>query len=587
MDTHRRSDTDDGAVRITLGFDSDRNRELLAQLLAQYDVVDFDGSVPDGTDLCIVDAGAFSRVRDALTAWKTASQPTAAPALLVATGDETALWEEYGDAVGTAVDAIQSIPAPKRAIETRVSALVETREESKLAADRRNQLELYGRAMDGAEIGIIITEADNDHPIVYANDGFLEMTGYDREDVLGRNCRFLQGPDTDEQTRTELREALQAREQVSVEILNYRKSGEPFWNELEIVPVTEDGSISHFIGFQRDITERKARERILQRHQRIVQSVSDPILVLDPAGTIEYANDAAAQVFGAGTTDTAVTGLFDEEQAGELMDSLMLALARDETREQELTLPGDRHTYQFRFQPETLEGSRRVIVVARDITDIRRQQERLSVLDRVLRHNLRNKLNVVAGHAATLTDAPDSDPETIQSAGERISAAAENLLDIAESVRKFGDDTAIDGQAGQQCDLAELVEQTVPRLEVTYPEANVETVAPESAVAVCPDQIEFCLEKLFDDAIDRSGDGSNITVSVVDRNDVVELRVHDDGEAMPQIERRALMTGSETPLEHTQGIALWLVRWAVEGVGGQFHVDVENGTTVTLSLPAV
>lgn len=587
MDTHRRSDTDDGAVRIALGFDSDRNRELLAQLLAQYDVVDFDGSVPDGTDLCIVDAGAFSRVRDALTAWKTASQPTAAPALLVATGDETALWEEYGDAVGTAVDAIQSIPAPKRAIETRVSALVETREESKLAADRRNQLELYGRAMDGAEIGIIITEADNDHPIVYANDGFLEMTGYDREDVLGRNCRFLQGPDTDEQTRTELREALQAREQVSVEILNYRKSGEPFWNELEIVPVTEDGSISHFIGFQRDITERKARERILQRHQRIVQSVSDPILVLDPAGTIEYANDAAAQVFGAGTTDTAVTGLFDEEQAGELMDSLMLALARDETREQELTLPGDRHTYQFRFQPETLEGSRRVIVVARDITDIRRQQERLSVLDRVLRHNLRNKLNVVAGHAATLTDAPDSDPETIQSAGERISAAAENLLDIAESVRKFGDDTAIDGQAGQQCDLAELVEQTVPRLEVTYPEANVETVAPESAVAVCPDQIEFCLEKLFDDAIDRSGDGSNITVSVVDRNDVVELRVHDDGEAMPQIERRALMTGSETPLEHTQGIALWLVRWAVEGVGGQFHVDVENGTTVTLSLPAV
>lgn len=587
MDTHRRSDTDDGAVRITLGFDSDRNRELLAQLLAQYDVVDFDGSVPDGTALCIVDAGAFSRVRDALTAWKTASQPTAAPALLVATGDETALWEEYGDAVGTAVDAIQSIPAPKRAIETRVSALVETREESKLAADRRNQLELYGRAMDGAETGIIITEADNDHPIVYANDGFLEMTGYDREDVLGRNCRFLQGPDTDEQTRTELREALHAHQQVSVEILNYRKSGEPFWNELEIVPVTEYGSISHFIGFQRDITERKARERILQRHQRIVQSVSDPILVLDPAGTIEYANDAAAQVFGADTTDTAVTGLFDEEQAGELMDSLMLALARDETREQELTLPGDRHTYQFRFRPETLEGSRRVIVVARDITDIRRQQERLSVLDRVLRHNLRNKLNVVAGHAATLTDAPDSDPETIQSAGERISAAAENLLDIAESVRKFGDDTAIDGQAGQQCDLAELVEQTVPRLEVIYPEANVETVAPESAVAVCPDQIEFCLKKLFDDAIDRSGDGSKVTVSVVDRNDVVELRVHDDGEAMPQIERRALMTGSETPLEHTQGIALWLVRWAVEGVGGQFHVDVENGTTVTLSLPAV
>ncbi len=586
MDAHRRSDMDDGTVQIALGFDSERNRELLARLLAQYDVVEFDESVPNGTDLCIVDAGAFSRVRDALTAWKTASQPTAAPALLVATGDETALWEEYGDAVGTAVDAIQSIPAPKRAIETRVSALVETREESKLATDRRRQLELYGRAMDGAEIGIIIAEADGDYPTVYANDGFLEMTGYDREEVLGRNCRFLQGPDTDETTRTELREALGAREQVSVEILNYRKSGEPFWNDLEIVPVPEDGSISHFIGFQRDITERKARERILQRHQRIVQSVSDPILVLDPAGTIEYANDAAAQVFGAGTTDTAMAALFDDSQASELMDTLMLALARDETHEQELALPNGQRTYQFRFQPETLEGSRRVIVVARDITDIRRQQERLSVLDRVLRHNLRNKLNVVAGHATTLTDAPDSDPETIRTAGERISAAADSLLDIAEAVREFGDDTTIDGQTGKQRDLASLVEQTVPRLEVTYPEANVETVTPESALAICPDQIEFCLDKLFDDAIDRSGETPNITVSVVDRNDVVELRVHDDGETMPQIERRALMAGSETPLEHTQGIALWLVRWAVEGVGGQFRVDAENGTTVTLSLPA-
>jgi signal transduction histidine kinase len=268
------------------------------------------------------------------------------------------------------------------------------------------------------------------------------------------------------------------------------------------------------------------------------------------------------------------------------MDSLMLALARDETHEQELTLPNDSHTYQFRFQPETLEGSRRVIVVARDITDIRRQQERLSVLDRVLRHNLRNKLNVVAGHATTLTDAPDSDPETIRTAGERISTAAESLLDLAEAVREFGDDTTIDGQAGKQRDLAELVEQIVPRLEVTYPELNVETVTPESAIAVCPDQIEFCLDKLFEDAIDRSSENSNITVSVTDRNDVVELRVHDDGETMPQIERRALMSGSETPLEHTQGIALWLVRWAVEGVGGQFRVDAENGTTVTLTLPA-
>ncbi|MDZ7747280.1 MAG: PAS domain-containing protein [Halobacteriales archaeon] len=573
-------------MRIALGLDSGRNRELLAQLLGRYDVVDLGERVPDETALCIVDADAFARLRETLREWKTANQPTAAPVLLVATGDETTLWEEYGDAVGTSIDAIQSIPAPKRAIKTRVTALLNTRAVSKLAVERNDRLELYGRAMDDASVGITIAEADGDFPLIYANDGFLEITGYDREEVLGRNCRFLQGPDTSESSHIELREALNAQEPIDVEILNYRKSGEPFWNELKIVPVFEDDTVTHFIGFQQDITERKTRERVLQRHQRIVQSVSDPIFVVDPSGAIEYANAAAAETFGAGTTEIAMAALFDDEHASELMDTLLSALATDETRTQELTLSDSRNSYQFRFQPETLEGSRRVIVVARDITDIRRQQERLSVLDRVLRHNLRNKLNLVIGHASTLAEAPDSDPETIRMAGDRITTAAENLLDLAEAVREFGDETTIDGEPGEQRDLATLVEQITPRLEVTYPDANVETVTPDTAVAICPGQIEFCLDELFGDAVDRGGETPNITISVVNRPDVVELRIHDDGAMMPEIERRALTAGSETPLEHTQGITLWLVRWAVEGVGGQFRIDAENGTTVTLSLPA-
>ncbi|MFC7176132.1 ATP-binding protein [Halosegnis marinus] len=66
----------------------------------------------------------------------------------------------------------------------------------------------------------------------------------------------------------------------------------------------------------------------------------------------------------------------------------------------------------------------------------------------------------------------------------------------------------------------------------------------------------------------------------------MELRVSDDGDPMPDVERRALSAGTETPLEHTQGIELWLVRWAVEGVGGRFRVeDTETGTTVVLTFP--
>jgi len=576
----------DDAVQIALGFDSERNRELLARLLSQYEVVDIGEPISGETDLCVVDAGAFSRLRGALTDWKAESDPTVAPALLVATGEETALWEEYGDAVGTALDSIQSIPAPKRAIRARISGLLETRRSSKLAADRRNRLELYEQAMDDTELGITIAEADGDYPIVYTNDGFTELTGYDRDEILGRNPRYLQGPDTDESTRTELREALEAREPVRVEILNYRKSGEPFWNEVEIIPIEDDEQVPYFVGFQQDITERKSRERILERHRRIVRLANDPILVLDPAGAIEYTNPAAVELLGADVSELTIAALFDDEQADELMDTLLLALSDGETHTRELTLPADRRTYQFRFQPELLDESRRVIVVARDITDIRRQQERLSVLDRVLRHNLRNKLNIVSGHATTLTATPDGDPETIRTTGERISRAAESLLEIADAVREFGEKTTVSGQTGQQRDLAALVEEIVPRLAATRSEIDVETRTPEHVLARCPDQIEFCISELFDSAVDRGGETQRITVSVIDRTDAVELRVHDDGETMPEMERRALTSGSETPLEHTQGIELWLVRWAVEGVGGQFGIDTDDGTTVTLLLPA-
>ncbi|MFB6219745.1 MAG: PAS domain-containing protein, partial [Halobacteriaceae archaeon] len=78
--------------------------------------------------------------------------------------------------------------------------------------------------------------------------------------MLGENCRFLQGEDTDPETVATISEAIDAEESVSVEILNYRKDGTPFWNQLDIVPVTDgEGEVTHFLGLQRDITARKAR----------------------------------------------------------------------------------------------------------------------------------------------------------------------------------------------------------------------------------------------------------------------------------------------------------------------------------------
>jgi len=135
-------------------------------------------------------------------------------------------------------------------------------------AARRDELETKRRALDEAPVGITLTDPEQpDNPMTYVNDRFVEMTGYDREEAVGVNCRFLQGPDTGAEQVDELREAIEAEEPASVELLNYRKDGTEFWNRVSVAPIREDddGPVTGWVGFQQDITEFKEREAALRR----------------------------------------------------------------------------------------------------------------------------------------------------------------------------------------------------------------------------------------------------------------------------------------------------------------------------------
>jgi len=125
------------------------------------------------------------------------------------------------------------------------------------------------RAMDEAPVGITLTDPSGpDNPLVYVNDSFVEMTGYERSEVLGRNCRFLQGPDTEDAPVERLREAIDAAEPVSVVLRNYRKNGAMFWNEVTVAPIRDDaGQVTHYIGFQQDVTARKEAELAVERER--------------------------------------------------------------------------------------------------------------------------------------------------------------------------------------------------------------------------------------------------------------------------------------------------------------------------------
>lgn len=123
----------------------------------------------------------------------------------------------------------------------------------------------FAAAIRATRMAMIVTDARQvDHPIIFVNDAFLALTGYAREEIIGRNCRFLQGAQTDQQAVAEIRDAIAEGRDAAVDILNYRKDGAPFWNALYISPVRNSkGEITYFFGSQLDITARKRAELAL------------------------------------------------------------------------------------------------------------------------------------------------------------------------------------------------------------------------------------------------------------------------------------------------------------------------------------
>ncbi len=130
---------------------------------------------------------------------------------------------------------------------------------------------VFFAALQMTRMPMIITDPrQDDNPIVFANKAFLDLTGYEESEIVGRNCRFLQGTDTDREAVRALRSAVAAREAISIEILNYRRDGTPFWNAVFVAPVyDDDGKLIYFFASQLDITRRRSSEQAFRQAQKM------------------------------------------------------------------------------------------------------------------------------------------------------------------------------------------------------------------------------------------------------------------------------------------------------------------------------
>lgn len=172
------------------------------------------------------------------------------------------------------------------------------------AMSERDELRMLREAIQAANNVVLLTDPNlPDNPIVYVNQGFERLTGYSRDEVLGRNCRFLQGGDRGQPGVHLLRAAISGREPVRVELRNYRKDGALFWNELYVTPIWREGRARYFLGVQNDITALKEAQAGQALMSQAVEYANEAVVVteaeLEPPGPrIRYVNRAFSAMTG-------------------------------------------------------------------------------------------------------------------------------------------------------------------------------------------------------------------------------------------------------------------------------------------------
>ncbi len=272
---------------------------------------------------------------------------------------------------------------------------------------------------------MVITDPHQpDNPIVFVNDAFSRLTGYSREEIVGRNCRFLQGPETDQGDVARIREAIAQRVPIEIDLLNHKKDGELFWNRLLISPVFDrDGELTYFFASQFDVTlerdklariqrDRDALEQEVERRTKELTRSEERLRFILEAGrlgswTLEIdglkliASEACKLNFG---RDPAKPFPYEELLAAILPEDrtrmqaaveASLAKQADYDIEYRIRCPnGEVRWVQIRGRPSYAEDGTPVSMagISIDITDRKRAEEHRTLLADELNHRVKNSM---------------------------------------------------------------------------------------------------------------------------------------------------------------------------------------------------
>ena len=243
----------------------------------------------------------------------------------------------------------------------------------------RNKLKVRGQALKFALNGIVITDArQKDNPIIFFNKAFQNLTGYKRDEIIGRNCRFLQGTDRNQEGINKIRKAIKEGQSCRVEVRNYKKDGTLFWNEVSINPIHDsNGELTHFVGIQNDITQRVKSEQEINHLIKIFNDSLNEIYVFDAESLLfTHANFGAQKGLGYKLKELTNMTLPDlqpeytKKKFSELIKPLLTS-SHKKVEYETINRRKDGSTYpvEVHLQSSSLEGRTLVVAFVMDISD--------------------------------------------------------------------------------------------------------------------------------------------------------------------------------------------------------------------------
>lgn len=336
----------------------------------------------------------------------------------------------------------------------------------------------------------------------------------------------------------------------------------------------------------RDVTERETLQR---RYRALIEKSPNVIAVCGEDGLLRYVSPSIRRLLGHRANEIEgrpVIDLVHPEDRREAQRAFERAFEGAEP--QSLThriARADGSWRRFETVVERLfEDANEVVITATDVTEARRYEQRLQVLNRVLRHDLKNDTNVIGGYADLLRDHVDEEGDPYL---DIIDRKVQTLTHLSDQAREI--DVALHSDAGRtDIDLTPLVDRLCESLASSFPEATVTVTTPGAALVSADELLESAVRNVLENAVvHNDGDDPHVEATVVADGDRFRLDVADDGPGIPPVERTVFSEARETALEHASGLGLWLVHWIVTESGGELEIDTREpaGTVVRIWLP--